>query len=287
LRGEEEQAKKCMRGHVKAALGLLYDEDPANDFQGYLNLMSILTSLDDDINALKAWSLLGPVEEKDKQQPNNVEAQDVLENQTGKDAQIKVDNVKLANKFDLEAPNGDHEAAETAEGKGLIGDTGAVPPKADSTNGKKDALFSHSPTTVTDQEVIATSGEFIVGGTSPTTATREERFSLSHLQTASLPSTPKTWRGDIHLRFDGQCGHTWTFADDIYVCRDCLDVQFEEGCLKKLREGTLERKICGKGHSFLHVPKWDDVEWSDVKIPEGVKQWLNEIRKEWDFETVE
>jgi hypothetical protein len=90
---------------------------------------------------------------------------------------------------------------------------------------------------------------------------------------------------------DGRCGITWTFADDIYYCRDCLNVAFDQGCLETLRTGTLDRKICHPNHKFFHIPKWD-VEGGG-KVPKGyvkvggkvvdVKDWLNNIRRKFGF----
>lgn len=90
---------------------------------------------------------------------------------------------------------------------------------------------------------------------------------------------------------DGECGTEWPFADDMYYCKDCPDVQFDERCLAKLRAGTLGKKVCNPSHEFLYIPKWDKE--AQKHIPKGsvrvgsdvltMKEWLDRIRKEWGF----
>jgi len=64
-----------MRGYVRVALDLLSDDDPSNDWQGYLKLAITLAPFDDDVNALVAWSLIGSVEDE--------EVEDKLESDPG------------------------------------------------------------------------------------------------------------------------------------------------------------------------------------------------------------
>lgn len=54
LMGQEQQAKECMKGNVRVALDLLSDDDPGNDWQGYLALAVTLAPFNDDVNALAA-----------------------------------------------------------------------------------------------------------------------------------------------------------------------------------------------------------------------------------------
>jgi hypothetical protein len=42
-----------------------------------------------------------------------------------------------------------------------------------------------------------------------------------------------------------------------YARCDCRDVQFDAGCLAKLRAGSLKADACNPDHCFLHVPTWD------------------------------
>ena len=161
----------------------------------------------------------------------------------------------------------------------------------DSSSDKKDAI---TPSTAN------TNGVTTLPLTSATTdrmstTGAQEQSSSSQQEAASTPAVPRRKEGKLGQVCDGYCGHTWSFADDFYACKDCIDVQFDSGCLEKLRNGTLESKICGKDHEFLYVPKWDEDE--HARIPEGqmkvggelvlVKDWLNSIRQQWGFDIVE
>lgn len=95
--------------------------------------------------------------------------------------------------------------------------------------------------------------------------------------------------GPSWFRCDGRCSTRWSYADDIYVCRDCTDVQFDERCLKSLRAGTLETQVCNKNHDMLHVPKFDEKELkrigkSNVKVGSmimKVDDWVVGIKQQW------
>ncbi|KAJ5675126.1 uncharacterized protein N7477_005060 [Penicillium maclennaniae] len=115
-----------------------------------------------------------------------------------------------------------------------------------------------------------------------------------HLETENSSSEAKgkatELRGPMNDICDGRCGTSWTFANDIYVCRDCDYVEFDEGCLKKLREGTLgSEEICGKDHEMLHVPAYDAADREkigigNVKVGEhilSVEEWLQRLRRDW------
>jgi hypothetical protein len=100
--------------------------------------------------------------------------------------------------------------------------------------------------------------------------------------------------GPLSYMCDGDCDPTtsWTYANDIYVCKDCLDVMFDEKCLGLLKAGKLTVNVCNPKHEFLHVPKWDleeaekrgtdHVRLRGEKVP--VSEWLNQLRKKWGFE---
>ncbi|KAJ5135669.1 uncharacterized protein N7515_004947 [Penicillium bovifimosum] len=91
---------------------------------------------------------------------------------------------------------------------------------------------------------------------------------------------------------DGQCGTTWTVPDDLYVCRECYDIQFDLPCLNKLREGTLKGRVCGKDHDMLHIPAHDAAERrttgnGNVLVGEeivSVSEWLQRIKAKWGLE---
>ncbi|KAF1969307.1 hypothetical protein BU23DRAFT_477557 [Bimuria novae-zelandiae CBS 107.79] len=118
--------------------------------------------------------------------------------------------------------------------------------------------------------------------------TGEIRPLMRHATTSF--SLAKKLEGPLGYSCDGKCGKQWTFADDIYICRECIDTQFDAPCLEKLRRGALSCDACDKDHAFLHIPAWD-IENADRaeagKILVGgdvldVNEWKEAIRKEWD-----
>ena len=60
----------------------------------------------------------------------------------------------------------------------------------------------------------------------------------------------------LSLECDGACGFEWSSADNMWMCMDCLDVAFNEDCLKLLRSGELPTNVCNPKHEFLHIPPW-------------------------------
>lgn len=103
---------------------------------------------------------------------------------------------------------------------------------------------------------------------------------------AAMPSK-RQLSGPLAYAYDGECGHEWTFPDDIYFCLECVDVQFDAKCLDFLNKGYLTRRVCGKDYKFLHIPPWDEEAFRDRgegnvlvggKIVK-VKDWLQDIRE--------
>ncbi|KAK8214672.1 hypothetical protein IWZ01DRAFT_549923 [Phyllosticta capitalensis] len=79
---------------------------------------------------------------------------------------------------------------------------------------------------------------------------------------------------------DGFCGAEWqgTLSEDIYICKDCVEVSFDRRCFEKLQQGTLGFNECDKDHNFLRVPKWDAESASELKrnVPD-TKGWTEDV----------
>jgi tetratricopeptide (TPR) repeat protein len=170
LTQQKDEAMASARAHIKIALDLLSDNDPANDWQGYYKLATVLTHLDDDLNAKTAWSLIRPY----------------------------------------------------------------------------------------DQPVVEDGG--MVAN-----------------------------RGPLWNACAGDCDHDWEFTDAIYICKDCLDVQFDKRCWELLRTQKEIFNVCDHRHEFLHVPEWyadeqQKVEPGMVKVGDSIvpiEEWLTGIRTTW------
>ncbi|KAJ5815978.1 Tetratricopeptide-like helical [Penicillium robsamsonii] len=87
------------------------------------------------------------------------------------------------------------------------------------------------------------------------------------------------------------CGVHIDYADDIYVCRECEDIQFHAACYPQLREGTAIEPVCDKDHEMLHVPPYDPAECQ--RVGEGnilvgeeiipVTEWLRRLKENWNI----
>ncbi|KAB2569495.1 hypothetical protein DBV05_g11837 [Lasiodiplodia theobromae] len=278
LGGREREAREAVRAHVRVVLNLLDDDDPRNDAYAYLMLGETLGPLDDDTNALAAWGLIRPsvVEEKKK--------------------------------------GGDEEGSGEDNGGGEGGDKGgetdkAIEEHAEQNDSKNDGVGQETAD-IEPLRSISTPDADVTGPKSSTDDGKQATPTSLENGTAAAaiagdgeddegPSPPPL-NDPLGNTCDGNCNKQWAYADDIYVCKDCIDVQFCAGCVDKLRAGTLERQICGRDHAFLHVPKWTDIAAADEAaggVPKGVvrvgdevlaiKDWINGIRVKWGFAKVD
>lgn len=100
---------------------------------------------------------------------------------------------------------------------------------------------------------------------------------------------------------DGRCGKKWTYLDNIWFCKVCSDIQFDDVCLEKLHNGALPRFVCSPDHEFLYVPSWMEEFRATGKgrvrsggtLQDGkrvggsivpVIEWLNNVREKWGME---
>lgn len=127
----------------------------------------------------------------------------------------------------------------------------------------------------------------------------EEVKSSSKAQPAEAESkTGENGTDHITIYCDGRCNKPLTYADSLWFCKVCEDVQFEDECFRKLQEGTLTRFVCSPDHEWLRVPSWTDEyratgngrvrvggELHDGKRVGGeivdVEKWLDLIREKW------
>jgi tetratricopeptide (TPR) repeat protein len=147
------------------------------------------------------------------------------------------------------------------------------------------------PVDSTSDESSDTESSHVRPGSEPTPV----QDAKDAIDTVPTTSKERYWRGAIAYQCDGLCTREWTYADDIYVCKDCLDVMFCENCLEKRRSDKLEDNICDAKHEFLHVPSFsarealsrgkDNVRIRGTVVP--VSEWLEQIRLDWGLEVVE
>ncbi|GME27482.1 Neutral amino acid permease [Neofusicoccum parvum] len=241
LSGREKEARASVRGHIRVCLDLLSDDDPDNDWQAYLRLAVVLCPLDDDINALAAWSLIAPNEEEDK-----------------------VESIVEQNEKAQQENNGEQQKSN----KMGAPEAGEAKPDIAQAQPQRQETFDAA------------------------TSEASEDFQDSVDNQSTISTDESTPRGPINYICDAHCGYRWTYADDIYQCKDCIDTTFDAKCLEKLKAGTLTRQVCSKDHQFLHVPKWDDAKKEtkgSVRVGDEVLKiddWVNRIRVRWGFDKI-
>ena len=229
--GQSDRTKKLFLPHMEYAIDMLSDDDPDNDADGYVYLADVLLHSGDDMNALSAWSLVGPRLDDD-----------TARSQTPEEVSKDVD-----------------PRTELDEEEALL---------------ERTISASHSAT----------------GESPPTTV---------------LPQAKRNREGDVNVICSGRCGKTWTFGDDLWICRFCHDTAFCAECRQLVQDGKLDRYWCDASHTWLHIPPWSDEDSLErrkgrvrveSKVINGtrsggrvveVKEWLNMVRKDWSLENLE
>lgn len=273
LDGREKDAREAVRAYVRVALNLLDDDDPGNDWQAYMLLTRALGSLDDDENTLAAFGL---IRIGDVKKGSDGEASD--EDRGGGERGGKGEKTAEQQKGVEE-----HTERNDSENDKVV-TANVQPPQA--TSASEGDVTGPESSTGDEKQGTHTSSED--GTDSPVAGDGDEE---------PMPPRLAGPMGGCH----GSCNTEWVYAADIYVCKDCcLSVYFCSVCIDKLRAGTLERQICGRDHTFLHVPKWSDIAAADEAaggVSEGyvrvgnevltIKDWINGIRVKWGFPKVD
>ncbi|OAX83845.1 hypothetical protein ACJ72_01802 [Emergomyces africanus] len=281
LMGKRDKALDAVKWVVKFGIDLLCDEDLANDWEGYFKLASSLHFVD-DVNCLAAWSLLGPQVEENEGQ----DQRDVVRGQEDEEGQTPEQDAPNAAKL---CPGAEGEIASDGRPREATGNTmlNGGEGKAEETDTKELQCSEEASDTFTDTEDNREPA--------PPDGEAESR--------APYPApSPISDIGGMYILCCGErgCNRLWTFADDIYVCKDCAGVYLCKGCLEKLQAGTLQEicsemsVVCKKSHEFFHVPSWNYEEAR--RIPNGhvkvgrevitLSNWLDNMRRKYGL-TVE
>lgn len=103
-------------------------------------------------------------------------------------------------------------------------------------------------------------------GHSPSSSSSSSSFSTSSTNNSTRPRP-------IFAVCDANCGYRWTSASEMWWCRDCINLTFDQDCYQRLKNGTLHLNICNKHHEFLFIPKLEggyaDMETVGRGIPKG------------------
>ena len=199
-----EKARELVKNLVVSGISLLSDTDPDNDAYGFKTIANALMHINDELNALSAWSLMGPP------QRYFPEPEKPLSNGDATDSENKL-------------PNGDTEELPPVEPLGYS--------------------------------------------------------------------------------CDGSCRKEFQWADSMWFCKVCYDVNFCDECLEKVKNGTQSRYVCSADHQWLLVSSLAD-EFQETgkgrvrvggEIKDGrriggnfvaVDAWLNDLKDAWNIERI-
>jgi tetratricopeptide (TPR) repeat protein len=279
--GDRDAAKKLFLDDFMTALALLSDDEEWNDYQGYHYFADILMYSGDYLNSLSAWSLIIP-EDIDLPAKALDECKDELIRSVAQDLKRLIpDEVQTLSSqretFALLIKEVDRQISE---------------------------LEATSEPESTRLEALKTLRTWLNDKT-PKQSDREEKEigrQLLYALTGGIsfaPSNQDERDGPLRQSCDGKCGKGWKFANDVYCCKSCPDVQFCKDCRDKLVAGKLQIFICSPDHEWMQVPNWDDEEYAKVgrgKVKVGgtwdgevrvggevvtIEAWLDSLRDEW------
>ncbi|KAK1147409.1 hypothetical protein N8T08_001491 [Aspergillus melleus] len=248
VKGDQAKAKQIARSVVKISLEILSDDDKHNDYLAYWRLLLVFLPLADDQNASAAVIMAA------------LASQSSLDTNTGREEAL------LENLQDTapETPNQDiPDKTEKSQSK--------VTPPIDTAVDKSPRQGEEPPTKPEPRPI----------STSPTTAFFTPDSPSSPIADLSLPPP------QIFAVCDGECGHYWETASEMWWCKDCINLTFDRDCFEKLQKGTLPLNICDKNHEFLVIPKWDHDKMRRIPrgyVPYGeraisLEEWKGIIRK--------
>ncbi|KAF5237869.1 hypothetical protein FANTH_10583 [Fusarium anthophilum] len=269
LRGNSTAARAHFRKNMLTAHEMLSDDTDENDADAYFVLFQCLLHTGDDINALIAFELTGPIEKTVEMRLGEIR---------GEDKAAATELLEFAKeKF---SPSDAAPTRYTAVLDELQRRTHLTPDK------------DEKPTATECYQRIYS----LLVEKRPTMGDDKDSSQLPYEITYS--DIVINWR----YFCNGNCGGAWDFENDINICKYCWDTPFCQNCLPLLQQGTSKMLACDAGHKWLHVPRWNLRERTGLRdgtvmmggeIVEGrhiggqrvkIKEWLSTIWEDWDIE---
>ncbi|KAF5646220.1 Nacht and tpr domain protein [Fusarium sp. NRRL 52700] len=269
LRGNSTAARAHFRKNMLTSHEMLSDDTDENDADAYFVLFQCLLHTGDDINALIAFELTGPIEKTVEMRLGEIR---------GEDKAAATELLEFAKK-----KFSPRDAAPT----------------------RYTAVLDELQRRIhlgTEEDEKTTTTECYQRIYS---ALAEKRPAVGDGNDSSQQQYEITY-SDIVINWryycNGNCGGTWDFETDINICKYCWDTPFCQNCLPLLQQGKSKMLACDAGHKWLHVPRWNLRESTGLRdgtvmmggeIVDGrhvggqrvkIKEWLSTIWKEWDIE---
>ena len=268
LAGDENRAKSVLSDRVRKIFQTWSPDEAAESWSSHLRLAHTFTALDDDVNALAAWRLLAP-------RLSPAKAGETLD--AKQDASKSNDNDnQIIDQGGWEDEDSNEEEQQATSGAEDDEESSVTASSEDKASGEESSTHEDDQSEESEDEEGAESTDEVDNG-----AEDPEKV------------VPGQLRGWLHSFCDG-CGESWTYVDNIYCCKDCLDVQLEPNCYAALKAGKLDPEVCSSKHEFLHIPPFDEQEWRSLAERDMVKvgdatisriEWLKGIKEQWGIDT--
>ncbi|KAG5785770.1 hypothetical protein H9Q73_000625 [Fusarium xylarioides] len=269
LRGNLTAARAHFRKNMLTAHEMLSDDTDENDADAFFVLFQCLLHTGDDVNALIAFELTGPIEKTVEMRLGEIRGED------------KVAAMEL-----LEFVKEKFSSSDSAPTRYM-----AVLDELQRRINLEDDKDEKTATTESYQRIYP-----LLVAKRPASGDGDDPKQLPYEITYS--DIVINWR----YFCNGNCGGAWDFETDINICKYCWDTPFCQNCLPLLQQGTSKMLACDAGHKWLHVPRWNLRESTGLRdatvmmggeIVDGrhvggqrvkIKEWLSTIWKEWDIE---
>ncbi|KAI1452293.1 hypothetical protein F4805DRAFT_470971 [Annulohypoxylon moriforme] len=267
------KAREVLRAHIDSAFDILSDDIDDNDSDGYYALAEVLLYCGDERNSLPAFFLpLPPWPSKD-----------VLSWIIESESEIK-----------------------QFLGNELIAAVGKNCPTA-SLDDQLEFLMRHIEgilgTTDNDESTSNGSDSDTTRAPPAKNKSREVETKTAHEEILARLKQWSNARENGARRWCDVCDTMWDLDNGLNHCKYCWNIDFCDGCLDKLKAGTLKMSFdtrCNKDHDWLRLPKWDketylrafrnvvyvedhvDNEGQHIGAAEiPASEWLDGLKKEW------
>lgn len=264
LAGDEVRAKSIVREIMKTGLQSAAEHTSVSLMSGMYRVAVVLQALDDDDNAIAAWRYFTP------------KVADASDDEESVEGTAEDDDDNEAN--DPEKADNDQAAASKDEKEDAREEQAVAGAERPETR----RIEIIQPSKTEEPKPIDSTG----------TEQTNDHPTPSEAKPAEAEKEEAPLSGVLSSHCDGHCGVNWTYVDNIYACKDCLDVQLEPNCYAKLQNGTLDPKVCDKSHSHIYIPPFDRQKWEELGDDEmwvgenvvKIKDWIEEIKKQWQID---
>jgi tetratricopeptide (TPR) repeat protein len=267
----DAEARRHLKPNILLGVKLLSDDVPYNDIDAYERLGNAFMAYGDDKNAMAAWSALAPQEPvpTDVADPNDQGSPESLTQvddppPTGTTATVASTTQLAASTKGSSVDSSldiDVEASQKEE---------SLPPEILTlpTNPPPAPGTSETPVPEDDKDDAIAGPEMQAPDAS-----------------SDMEDSPSS---RIHFGCDGECGRSWTTGDDVWHCRDALQLDLCDSCYQLMRKGELGFRVCYQYDEWVNVPKYvgprlqqDTVRYNGQILK--LKDWVDLVKKEWEI----